>query len=87
MKYLAINIDENPRILYKYFPLSKDFAVRQKKDEKMLGLTFTPNLKREEASQVGEVVDKWKLIALDGYIFYTSPQFFNDPFDTPLQMH
>lgn len=84
MKYLAINLYENPRILYKYFPLSKDFAVRQKKDEKMLGLTFTPNLKREEASQVGEVVDKWKLIALDGYIFYTSPQFFNDPFDTPL---
>ena len=45
---------------------------------------LAPNLTREDAISVGKVIDKWRAIALDGYIFYTSPQFFNDPFDTLL---
>lgn len=77
------NLYDNPRKLYKYFPLSKEYAVRIGDDDS-IGLLFTPNLSRESAGKLGQVIDKWRVIALEGYIFYTSPQFFNDPFDTPL---
>lgn len=79
-----MNLYEHPRRLYKYYPLSRDFAVKLFNDGKLLSLMFTPNLQREEAKKIGEVIDKWRLIAIDGYIFYTSPRFFNDPFDTAL---
>lgn len=82
---MSINLYDNPRKLYKYYPLSKEYAVKLADDEKGTDiLMFTPNLSREDASSIGEVIDKWRAIALDGYIFYTSPQFFNDPFDTQL---
>lgn len=82
---MSINLYDNPRKLYKYYPLSKECAVKLADDEKSTDiLMFTPNLSREDASSIGEVIDKWRAIALDGYIFYTSPQFFNDPFDTQL---
>ena len=84
MRRLVKNLYDNPRKLYKYYPLSKEYAVKIVDDEKFTGLLFTPNLSREDASSLGQVIDKWRAIALEGYIFYTSPQFFNDPFDTPL---
>ncbi|MBD5534386.1 MAG: DUF2971 domain-containing protein [Lachnospiraceae bacterium] len=80
---MSINLYEHPRKLYKYFPLSKDFAVKMFADN-IVGLMFTPNLQRKEAEKIGKVIDKWRLNVIDGYIFYTSPQFFNDPFDTAL---
>lgn len=78
------NLYDNPRKLYKYFPLSKEYAVKIVDGEGAFVLMFAPNLSFEDASNIGTVTDKWRAIALDGYIFYTSPQFFNDPFDTPL---
>ena len=84
MNYLVTNLYDNPRKLYKYFPISKEYAIKVVDNGKYVGLMFAPNLSREDASSVGKVIDKWRAIALDGYIFYTSPQFFNDPFDTLL---
>lgn len=82
---MLINLYDNPRKLYKYYPLSKEYAVKLADDEKGTDiLMFTHNLSREDASSIGQVIDKWRAIALDGYIFYTSPKFFNDPFDTQL---
>lgn len=80
---MSINLYEHPRKLYKYFSLSKEFAVKTYTDN-IVGLMFTPNLQREEAKKIGKVIDKWRANVIDGYIFYTSPQFFNDPFDTAL---
>lgn len=80
---MSINLYEHPRKLYKYFPLSNEFAVNTF-DDSIVGLMFTPNLQREEAEKIGKVIDKWRSIVIDGYIFYTSPQFFNDPFDVVL---
>lgn len=78
------NLYDNPRKLYKYFPLSKEYAVKVVDVKGAFVLMFGPNLSLEDASSIGTVIDKWRAIALDGYLFYTSPQFFNDPFDTPL---
>jgi len=80
---MSINLYEHPRKLYKYFSLSKDFAVKTFDDDIVI-LMFTPNLQREEAEKIGKVIDKWRLNVIEGYIFYTSPQFFNDPFDAAL---
>lgn len=80
---MSINLYEHSRKLFKYFSLSKEFAVKMFADN-MIGLMFTPNLQRKEAEKIGKVIDKWRAIVIDGYIFYTSPQFFNDPFDTAL---
>lgn len=78
---MLIILYDNPRKLYKYYPLPKEYAVKLADEEEGTDiLMFTPNLSREDASSIGEVIDKWRAIALDGYIFYTSPQFFRVEF-------
>lgn len=64
MNFLAVNLYDNPRKLYKYFPLSKEYAVKIIDDENIVGLMFTPNLSREDASNIGQIIDKWRAIAL-----------------------
>ena len=50
---LLINLYDNPRKLYKYYPLSKEYAVKLADDEKGTDiLMFTPNLSREDASSI-----------------------------------
>lgn len=79
------NLYNNPRLLYKYFPISKECAIKYQVDDGF-AFMFTPNISREELvkNKDNEIIDKWRAIALDGMIFYTSPVFFNDPFDTVL---
>lgn len=75
------NLYNNPRLLCKYFPVSKEYAIK-----KGQGFIFCPNMSLDEIEEVEHdtIVEKWKAIALDGIIFFTSPAFFNDPFDTAL---
>ncbi len=76
------NLYNNPKVLYKYFPISTEYAVKSQK-----GIyTFRPNVPRAEweKDKENEILDKWRAIVFDGIIFYTSPKFFNDPFDTVL---
>lgn len=79
------NLYKNPRLLYKYYPISKEYAIKLQMDDGFAFL-FTPNISKEELvkNKENEVIDKWRAIALDGMIFYTSPAFFNDPFDAVL---
>lgn len=50
---MSINLYDNPRKLYKYYPLSKEYAVKLAGDEKGTDiLMFTPNLSREDASSI-----------------------------------
>lgn len=76
------NLYNNPKVLYKYFPVSKEYAAKFHE-----GIyTFTPNIPRVELEKDKEceILDKWRAIVFDGMLFYTSPKFFNDPFDTLL---
>lgn len=79
------NLYNHQRLLYKYFPISNEYAVKDKCNDSVAYL-FTPNIAREDMEKKNEkeVIEKWRAIALDGMIFYTSPNFFNDPFDTVL---
>ncbi len=79
------NLYNHPRLLYKFFPLSKEYACKYFKGD-VPAYMFTPNIARAEmeSSESFEVIDKWRVIALEGFIFYTSPIFFNDPFDSVL---
>lgn len=76
------NLFNHPHILYKYFPINKEFARRSKEDPTCL--VFTPNLDRSVILDGWDTVDKWKTIAFEGAIYCTSPAFFNDPYDTAL---
>ena len=58
MNYLVTNLYDNPRKLYKYFPISKEYAIKVVDNGKYVGLMFAPNLSREDASSVGKVIDK-----------------------------
>lgn len=79
------NLYNHPRLLYKFFPLSNEYACKYLGSD-MPAYMFTPNIPRTEmeSSESFEVIDKWRVIAFEGFIFYTSPIFFNDPFDTVL---
>ncbi len=79
------NLYNHPRLLYKFFPLSKEYACKYLKSD-IPAYMFTPNIARAEMESSGsfEMVDKWRVIALEGVLFYTSPIFFNDPFDAVL---
>ena len=57
MNYLVTNLYDNPRKLYKYFPISKEYAIKVVDNGKYVGLMFAPNLSREDASSVGKVID------------------------------
>lgn len=54
MNYLVTNLYDNPRKLYKYFPISKEYAIKVVDNGKYVGLMFAPNLSREDASSVGK---------------------------------
>lgn len=79
------NLYNHPRLLYKFFPISKEYACKYLESDVPVYM-FTPNIARTEmeSSENFEVIDKWRVIALEGFLFYTSPIFFNDPFDTVL---
>lgn len=79
------NLYNNPRTLYKFFPISNEYAVKIKKNESFVYM-FTPNIPKEnwKKDKNTKIVDKWRAIVFEGAIFCTSPIFFNDPFDTDL---
>ena len=41
------NLYNNPRLLYKYFPISKEYAIKYQVDDGF-AFMFTPNISREE---------------------------------------
>ena len=75
-----------PRLLYKYYTISSEYATKYSVGDGIDGYMFTPNIPRAEMESNVEytVVDKWRMIIFDGLLFYTSPVFFNDPFDSML---
>lgn len=84
MKTNHITLNKQPRNLYKYYPMSNLLYedISDKSDYSML--VFLPNIKSKDGYGDVKLVEKWRAIALHGAVFYTSPIFFNDPFDTPL---
>lgn len=74
----------HPRRLYKYYSVSKDYALELDTDNGIKGYQFSPNIPRKEWKSGEKIVDKWKTIVLDGALYCTSPRWFNDPFDSDL---
>lgn len=66
--------------LYKYFPITDEYSVKY---DNGLNL-FCPNINRKDFEEEN-TIEKWKSIALEGKLYYTSPVFFNDPFDSALK--
>lgn len=83
-KFNGQNLYHHYRSLYKYYSVSNECGFKLKDEEK--GIFFTPNLPREEIEKSENMipVEKWKTIVMDGAIYYTSPVYFNDPFDSTL---
>ena len=64
MNYLVTNLYDNPRKLYKYFPISKEYAIKVVDNGKYVGLMFAPNLSREDASILIKVIDRMSYLIL-----------------------